>query len=227
MNKAQDALPDISAAMLRDHPLFQGLTESTIELLAKELRRDRVQPGDLLMQEGDLASHMYVILAGEVEIMTPSPHGNVCVAILGPGDWLGEMSALEIQPRSASARALAPSLMLRITATDVRNLLQDQDMADYAQFVLNIARELHRRLRVADRLIANSGATMAQDYVRESLRPGYVLMPRSKSDTRIVAIVERYDGIAHPHFSSISTRSRSPTDRPGLRDAKSVPLRSF
>lgn len=171
MNKAQDALPDISAAMLRDHPLFQGLTEITIERLAKELRRDRIQPGDLLMQEGDLASHMYVILAGEVEILTPSSHGNVCVAILGPGDWLGEMSALEIQPRSATARALAPSLMLRITASDVRNLLQDQDMADYAHFVLNIARELHRRLRVADRLIANSGATMAQDYVRESLRP--------------------------------------------------------
>lgn len=171
MTQAHDALPTISVATLQEHPLFHGLSKPTVQRLASECHCQRMQPGDTLMHEGELASHMFVIVTGEVEVLSAGDHAKMCVAMLGPGDWVGEMSALEVQPRSATARVLASSVLLRITASDVRKLLQDQDMADYARFVLNIARELHRRLRVADRLIANSGATMAQDYIRESLRP--------------------------------------------------------
>jgi CRP-like cAMP-binding protein len=95
----------------------------------------------------------------------------VRVALLGPGDWVGEMALLDPQPRSASVRALAPSLLLRITASDMQDLIRGRDVALYAQLVSNMARELGRRLRVADRLMARSSAAIVKQYVLESMRP--------------------------------------------------------
>lgn len=171
MPDSRGALPKITAAMLRDHSLFASLSEGTLNLLASELTPEVAQPGQSLMVEGELASHMFIILTGEIEILSIGDHGSVRVALLGPGDWVGEMAVLEVQPRSATAMALAPSVLLRLTADDVRRLFAERDKGDYAQLILNVARELSRRLRVADRLIANGGATMAQRYVRESMRP--------------------------------------------------------
>jgi CRP-like cAMP-binding protein len=129
-------------------------------------------PGQMLMTEGEKASHMYVVLTGEVEVLHKGDtEHDVRVALLGPGDWVGEMAILDVQPRSASVRALAPSALLRIAAADVKRLLFDQDTAQYALLVMNIARELSRRLRVADRVIANAADAVAQRYVQESRRP--------------------------------------------------------
>jgi CRP-like cAMP-binding protein len=91
--------------------------------------------------------------------------------MLGPGDWFGEMAILGIQPRSASVRALAPSLLLSMGTEQVDRLLYRADLKDYALLVMNIARELSRRLRVADRLIARGSAAMAKQYVIETMRP--------------------------------------------------------
>jgi CRP/FNR family cyclic AMP-dependent transcriptional regulator len=93
------------------------------------------------------------------------------VALLGPGDWIGEMAILDVQPRSASVRTLAPTVLLRLHAADVRRLLYERDPGQYALLVMNIARELSRRLRVADRVIANAAGAVAQRYVMESRRP--------------------------------------------------------
>jgi CRP/FNR family cyclic AMP-dependent transcriptional regulator len=75
------------------------------------------------------------------------------------------------QPRSATVRALAPSVLLRLPAADVKRMIEERDVAQYARIILNIARELSRRLKVADRLIAQSSAAIAKQYVLESMRP--------------------------------------------------------
>ena len=98
---------------------------------------------------------MYVVVAGEMEVQKRSQGGvDARVAVLGPGDWFGEMSILDVQPRSATVRTLAPSRLLRISAADL-DALYRHDVKAYAIIVLNIARELSRRLRVADGLLAD------------------------------------------------------------------------
>jgi CRP-like cAMP-binding protein len=98
---------------------------------------------------------MYVVLRGEVEITKRSHRGtDARVAVLGPGDWFGEMSIVDVQPRSASVVALAPSNLLTITTNDLDQLYR-QDLKAYAIIVLNLARELSRRLRVADAILAD------------------------------------------------------------------------
>ena len=89
---------------------------------------------------------------------------RAALALLGPGDWFGEMSIVDVQPRSATVRALAPGRLLRITAADL-DALYRHDVKSYALIVLNIARELSRRLRVADGILADLIANVMDNYL--------------------------------------------------------------
>jgi CRP-like cAMP-binding protein len=166
------APPQTTPGMLRTSRLFAGLNDATLEHLASELRCEMATPGQLLITEGEIAAHMFVVLSGEVEVLHKGGGDHdVRVALLGPGDWVGEMAILDVQPRSASVRALASTELLRVTAADVRRLLFEPALDQYAILALNVARELSRRLRVADRVIAHASGHVAQRYVMESRRP--------------------------------------------------------
>jgi CRP-like cAMP-binding protein len=174
MTQSTARVPTVTVDQLRQNRLFQGVDSATIELLLRELKPEMANPGECIMREGDAADSMFAIINGELEVLSHggSTSADVCVALLGPGDWVGEMAVLgTTQPRSATVRALAPSALLRLPAADVKRLIEDRDVAQYARIILNIARELSRRLKVADRLIAQSSAAIAKQYVLESMRP--------------------------------------------------------
>jgi CRP-like cAMP-binding protein len=119
----------------------------------------------MVVEEGDLSTQMFVVVAGELEVIKRGESGgDVRVAVLGPGDWFGEMSIIDVQPRSASVRAVAPTLVVSVTPEHVDTLLYRRDMKDYALFVMNIARELSRRLRVADGILAQFYAALSSQY---------------------------------------------------------------
>ena len=146
--------PLVRPEQLRDIGLFGGLDDDAIDMLTRELRAALFDPGALVMREGEHAREMFVVLSGEVEVVRRSANGAECrVALLGPGNWVGDMSVIDPQPRSASVRALAPSILLVVTTEDLDRLYR-RDMKSYLLVVLNIARELARRLRVADGMIA-------------------------------------------------------------------------
>lgn len=150
---------------MADIGLFGGLSKATLEVLASSLPTSRIEAGEMVVEEGDLSTQMFVVVAGELEVIKKGQSGgDVRVAVLGPGDWFGEMSIIDVQPRSASVRAVAPTLVLSVTAEHVDSLLYRRDMKDYALFVMNIARELSRRLRVADGILAQFYAALSTQY---------------------------------------------------------------
>jgi CRP-like cAMP-binding protein len=155
---------------LRDIGLSGGLADAAIDELVAELELQRIEPGVYVMREGETAREMFVVLGGELEVVKRGAHGNEArVAMLGPSDWVGEMSIIDVMPRSASVRALAPSLLLRITAEDLDKLYR-RDVKSYAMFVLNMARELSRRLRVADNIVAGVIASVWDEYLGSERR---------------------------------------------------------
>ncbi|MCS6797165.1 MAG: cyclic nucleotide-binding domain-containing protein [Myxococcota bacterium] len=157
--------PRIHASMLRDIGLFGGLSDETLAVLARELPTEAAEVGAYVVREGSLARDMYVVIGGELEVLKGTrAGGEVRVALLGPGDWFGEMAVVDVQPRSASVRAVAPTLLVRMSADDVDRLLYRRDLKDYALFVMNIARELSRRLRVADGIVATIVSNVGDTY---------------------------------------------------------------
>lgn len=160
--------PTITPAMLREIGLFGGLDEATLELLARELPSEQVPVGTRVITEGDPAREMFVVVSGELEVLKRSAGGSkVQVAMLGPGDWFGEMSIVDVQPRSATVRTLAPSLLLRITAEHVDRLLYRRDLKAYSLLIMNIARELSRRLRVADGILSQLVGSVTDQYLKK------------------------------------------------------------
>jgi CRP/FNR family transcriptional regulator, cyclic AMP receptor protein len=157
--------PGVSFDELRNIGLFGALTDEVLQHLATSLEVMSPTPGTFLFREGEPAREMFVVLAGEVEVLKRSRRQTETrVALLGPGDWFGEMSIVDVQPRSASVRALAPSRLLRISAADL-DALYRYDLKAYSLIVLNLARELSRRLRVADGIIADLIANVTESYL--------------------------------------------------------------
>jgi CRP/FNR family cyclic AMP-dependent transcriptional regulator len=90
--------------MLNLEDQFKFAQESTRQL----------NDGDLIFMEGDDSREMYVVVAGEVVVTKKSAQGDIVLATLHKGDFVGEMSLLESLPRSATARARGPTRLLAI-----------------------------------------------------------------------------------------------------------------
>lgn len=156
--------PVLAAADLREIGLFGGLTDDVLEHFVATLPRLTAHPGDVVFREGEQARELFVLVSGEVEVLKRSARNiEVRLALLGPGNWFGEMSVIDVQPRSATVRVLAPSHLLIVRAQDL-DALYRRDLKAYSLLVLNIAREISRRLRVADGILADVVAKVLGAY---------------------------------------------------------------
>ena len=144
----------VSPAELRNIGLFGALPEAVLEHMSNSLEVIDVPPGTYLFREEDAADCMFVVLQGDMEILKRSRSGkDTRVAALGPRDWFGEMSIVDVQPRSATVLSVSPARLIKVTAADLDRLYR-LDVKAYALIILNIAREMSRRLRVADGMMA-------------------------------------------------------------------------
>jgi CRP-like cAMP-binding protein len=157
--------PGVTIAQLREVGLFGALSDEFLNHLTSTLSVRRVLVGEVIFREGDPAREMFVVLDGEMEVLKKSRRGRETrVAILGPNDTFGEMSIIDMQPRSATVRALGSTRLLRIS-TEEMDALYRHDLKSYTLIVLNIARDLSRRLRVTDGLLADFTASVLEEYV--------------------------------------------------------------
>ena len=81
---------------------------------------EEVDPGRVIFEQGDDGGRMYFIEQGTVEIYQATRNGNLRLALLGEGDFFGEMSLITGEPRSASAKARSP---VRLRAVSRENML--------------------------------------------------------------------------------------------------------
>ena len=83
--------------------------------------------GTMLFNEGDAGNAAFLIKSGSIEVFRFRDGGEQVVANLGPGDLLGEMSALDRRPRTAGARATADSELVPITAEQIDRRIAGAD----------------------------------------------------------------------------------------------------
>ena len=103
------------AEMLRNVPLFSGMSASELKLLAFTSQVNCFAPGEILMRQGDPADCAYVILEGEAEVLARTHAGEFVVATLGRNAVPGEIGVLTDAPRTATVRAKTPLRALRIS----------------------------------------------------------------------------------------------------------------
>ena len=127
-----------------------ALSDSDREALLTAGRRRRFPKGASLFYEGEDSSHVVVVLSGQVKVSTVSDSGReALLAVAGPGEVLGELSALDRRPRSATVTALEP-----VDAAVVATRAFENFLADHPRAAVQLLLLISRRLREADRLRA-------------------------------------------------------------------------
>jgi CRP/FNR family cyclic AMP-dependent transcriptional regulator len=141
-------------------PIFGGLPEQVLARIVDAARTVDVAPGTEVIAEGERAASIFVVRKGELEISKRGRNGSeFCLAVLRPGDCVGEMSLIDIQPRSATVRAVGPAVLLVLDHAAIAGLYHS-DLQAYTLLVLNIAREISRRLRCADQVLVDMGVAV-------------------------------------------------------------------
>jgi len=94
-----------------------------------DLMKDRVtfDTGEYIFREGDPGDYAYIIDSGNVEISSKNDSHTMVVATLAKGDILGEMAIIDRQPRMASARATAPTVVLPIPLDFLTRQIEEAD----------------------------------------------------------------------------------------------------
>lgn len=139
---------------LRAVPIFAGLSETALDLLLTRAERTVVPPGSVILREGEPGNRFYLIVAGDVKVVKNfgSAH-EVSLAVLPALSFFGEMCILETLPRSASVISTSTTTLLSLPAVAFYHLFQ-QAPDQYGLLLLNIARDLSRRLRDLDETFA-------------------------------------------------------------------------
>jgi CPA1 family monovalent cation:H+ antiporter len=106
--------------LLRQVPFFKEAPSLCIEELAKRARPHTALEEESLFQEGDSGDSLYLIARGAVRISVSRP--NRILAVLGSGDFFGEMALLSARPRTASATAATPANLVELRRRDVEEV---------------------------------------------------------------------------------------------------------
>ena len=77
--------------------------------------------GEVIVREGEAGDCMYVVQAGQVEVLQGKENGEVRLAVLNKGDFFGEMAIFEREVRSATVRALGK---VRVLTVEKKNFLR-------------------------------------------------------------------------------------------------------
>ncbi len=128
---------------------FHGLTPAEISEVLGKSEKCSFPSGSYIVKEGNIGSHMYIILSGEARVFKDSRDSPLVLARLVAADSFGEMALADNEARSASVKADSDCVLVRIN-DKVINSRPEIGLKVYR----NIAKLLSARLREADELLA-------------------------------------------------------------------------
>lgn len=124
---------------------FQGLSPAEIGDVLAHAEKCSFEPGMAIVKEGNLGTHMYIIISGEAVVTKKGRKEPVELARLTAADSFGEMALADNETRSATVTARSPCVLVRIN---------DQILHARPEIGLkvfrNVSRVLSARLRTAD-----------------------------------------------------------------------------
>ncbi|HZJ46283.1 MAG TPA: FAD-dependent oxidoreductase, partial [Pyrinomonadaceae bacterium] len=115
----------------RDADLWPVLTDAQMARIGAHGRQRKISAGEVLAREGDLATHLFVITAGEVELIRPSEDGPELIAIYTRGKFTGEINMLSGRRGFVTIQARTDGEVIEVTREELLSLVQtDSDLSD-------------------------------------------------------------------------------------------------
>ena len=142
-------MQQLRVQLLQAMPIFGGISEATLQFLVDRATMVEKEADEHFFREGDKADAMFVLESGAVAISKQWQGKEQLLENLSQGDCFGEMALIDLSPRSASVIATEPSSAIAINYTNMLDLHM-RDLEQFTLIQMNMARELSRRLRLAD-----------------------------------------------------------------------------
>jgi CRP/FNR family transcriptional regulator, cyclic AMP receptor protein len=135
--------------LLANIPLFESLTQEDLNGLTIRLEEGDYAPGDTIFRQGDKGSSLFIIEEGAVEIAFGEGAANIVLTTLFNGQYFGELSLFDGAPRSATARAVKPTHVIRLDRDDLVDFVHKNPAA-----ALRIIEVMGDRLRQTNELMS-------------------------------------------------------------------------
>jgi CRP-like cAMP-binding protein len=138
--------------LLRNVSIFADLEPAATAALERLAEIREYQAGALVVGQEEPGDALFVLVRGKVKVVLYGGSGREVILSIfkAPGDFFGEMSLLDDEPRSASVVAAERSSLLVLSRRDFQTYI-----ASSPRTALRVLRELSRRLRRADEVIGN------------------------------------------------------------------------
>ena len=135
----------IARDALRGCGLFGNADEPTLGALAAALRVRRFRKAETVFHQGDPGDALFIVASGSVKVVLPSDEGAepAIVALLGPGEFFGELAILDGAPHSATIVAIEPTETL-VLHRDAFLALIDSEPALRRALLASLATEIRR-----------------------------------------------------------------------------------
>ena len=131
-----------TAVALAGVPIFTGFSVRHLNRLAGDADELSFTPGQSIVMEGEPGEALFVVLAGQGKVV----RGGKRVGRVLPGDFFGELSAIDGGPRSASIVAETPMNVLRLFRHTLTRLIDEEP-----QVALTLLDGIVRRIREINR----------------------------------------------------------------------------
>jgi cAMP-dependent protein kinase regulator len=114
-------------------PLFGDLPPNLLRAVLPRVRANRFEPGDIIITQGEVGKHFYLIKTGQVEVFAVRGTAEESICELGPRDYFGEIALLRDIPRTATVKARDVTEVLMLDKNDFLALLRGSQL--FAQSV--------------------------------------------------------------------------------------------
>jgi len=136
---------------LRSNSLFKYISDNDLQKISKTLKEETFSAGTVIFNEHTRGERLFLILDGRVKISKITKSGlETPLAILGKGDFFGEMELIEDLDRSARTTALENTVVAGISNHDFDNLIKTNHIV-----ALNLLKAISRRLRSTDEIVVS------------------------------------------------------------------------
>jgi CRP-like cAMP-binding protein len=141
----------IQPQTLQKYTLFNGLTEEQISGILPLMQQEEFGPDETIIAEGKANDKIFFLVEGQVAVIKK----EIILARFSEGEAFGEMEVLDIMPAVASIKSLSPVKILSISNKSMRDIYK-MDIKAFSLIVMNLARNLSRRLRKMDEMLASA-----------------------------------------------------------------------
>ncbi len=142
----------VNRQLLAGVELFAKLTDEQLDAIASSAQVHDLHRGDVLFQEGDQPQDMFVVMRGRIAVGNRSYDGRESlVALMETGDPFGELGMFDGRGRSAEARAIETSSVVRLPYEQLRKVYSEEP-----SLLWQVAELLATRLRNMDEVLADA-----------------------------------------------------------------------